>query len=81
MLNADTYVPVRQTYDITGWSLPLLGDIDGGSSGRVVTPDATPVGAAPDPAWSLDAPAGTDVAIFESTKGVYSFEGARRCRG
>jgi len=78
MLNADTYVPVRQTYDITGWSLPLLGDIPGGSSGRAVTPDATPLGGVPDPAWSLDAPAGVDVAIFESTLGVYAFEGARQ---
>src|SRR4029453_13524408 len=77
MLNADTYVPVRQTYDITGWSLPLLGDIPGGSSGRAATPDATPGGVAPDPAWTLDAPAGVDVAIFESTLGVYALEGAR----
>ena len=41
MLNEDTYVPVRRTYDITGWSSPLLMNLDGGSSGRRLSPSAS----------------------------------------
>jgi hypothetical protein len=78
MLNADTYTPVRQTYDITGWSLPLLGDLDGGWSGRAVDPEATAIGAVPEPAWDLDGAGGTQIAIFESANGVYAWEGAHQ---
>src|SRR6185503_7361422 len=40
-LNRDTYVPVKQTYDVTGWSLPLVLNLQGGSTPKVVSPDAT----------------------------------------
>ncbi|MGC4111314.1 MAG: M14 family zinc carboxypeptidase [Nocardioides sp.] len=33
-LNEDTYVPFPYFYDVSGWSLPLLGGIQGGSTGR-----------------------------------------------
>ncbi len=35
-LNEDTYVPFRYFYDVSGWSLPLLAGIKGGSTGRPV---------------------------------------------
>jgi hypothetical protein len=35
-LNEDTYVPFPYFYDVSGWSLPLLGGIPGGSTGRPV---------------------------------------------
>lgn len=47
MLGEDSYVPFPYFYDVTAWSLPLLGDLDGGRSGRVldlVTTPAPPVG-------------------------------------
>lgn len=39
-LNEDTYVPFPYFYDVSGWSLPLLAGIQGGSTGR---PVRTPV--------------------------------------
>ena len=33
-LNEDTYVPFPYFYDVSGWSLPLLAGIQGGSTGR-----------------------------------------------
>ena len=35
-LNEDTYVPFPYFYDVSGWSLPLLAGIEGGSTGRPV---------------------------------------------
>jgi hypothetical protein len=32
MLHEDPYVPFPYFYDVTAWSLPLLGDLDGGSA-------------------------------------------------
>ncbi len=36
-LNEDTYVPFPYFYDVSGWSLPLLAGIKGGSTGLPVT--------------------------------------------
>ena len=50
MLGEDSYVPFPYFYDVTAWSLPLLGDLDGGRSGRdldLVTTPAPPVGDVP----------------------------------
>ncbi|MEN3360361.1 MAG: hypothetical protein V7637_4343, partial [Mycobacteriales bacterium] len=51
MLNEDTYVPFPYFYDVTAWSLPLLGNVPGGSSGALLNPAAVPAGpvAAPPP--------------------------------
>ena len=35
-LNEDTYVPFPYFYDVSGWSLPLLAGIEGGSTGLPV---------------------------------------------
>ena len=35
-LNEDTYVPFPYFYDVSGWSLPLMAGIKGGSTGRPV---------------------------------------------
>ncbi|WP_433375202.1 M14 family zinc carboxypeptidase [Streptosporangium sp. CA-115845] len=43
MLNEDTYTPFPYFYDVTAWSLPLLSNVSGGSSGQVLLPVATPV--------------------------------------
>ncbi len=51
MLNEDTYVPFPYFYDVTAWSLPLLGNVPGGSSGALLNPAAVPAApvAAPRP--------------------------------
>lgn len=78
MLNRDTYVPVKQTYDVTGWSLPLLMNLRGGSTGKVVSPAATladPVDDLPGVDPPTDPPT---IGILELSHGVYSFEGMRQ---
>ncbi|RKS74945.1 RNase H-fold protein (predicted Holliday junction resolvase) [Actinomadura pelletieri DSM 43383] len=49
MLNEDAYTPFPYFYDVTAWSLPLLGNVSGGSSGAVLRPRAVPVGTPPAP--------------------------------
>ena len=41
MLNEDTYTPFPYFYDVTGWSQPLLFNVEGGNSGRGARRDAT----------------------------------------
>jgi hypothetical protein len=74
MLNRSTYVPVKKTYDVTGWSLPLLYGVAGGSSGAELSPEASP--AAPVPADpGIPAPADPPtIGLLELSRGVYSFE-------
>ncbi len=79
MLNRDTYVPVRKTYDITGWSNPLLMNLDGGSSGAVLSPAASLVDEQPEPL--PDQPANPPrIGILELSNAVYSFEGVNQLR-
>jgi hypothetical protein len=49
MLNEDSYTPFPYFYDVTAWSLPLLGNVAGGSSGAVLRPRAVPVPPLPAP--------------------------------
>lgn len=49
MLNEDSYTPFPYFYDVTAWSLPLLGNVSGGSSGAVLRPRAVRVPALPAP--------------------------------
>ncbi|WP_034521246.1 M14 family zinc carboxypeptidase [Actinomadura rifamycini] len=47
MLNEDSYTPFPYFYDVTAWSLPLLANVSGGSSGAELRPRARPVGPVP----------------------------------
>jgi hypothetical protein len=77
-LNRDTYVPVKQTYDVTGWSLPLLMNLRGGSTGNVLSPDATLADPADVPP-AFDPPADPPtVGILKLSHGVYMFEAVRQ---
>ncbi|WP_131740379.1 M14 family zinc carboxypeptidase [Actinomadura roseirufa] len=49
MLNEDSYTPFPYFYDVTAWSMPLLGNVSGGSSGAVLRPVAVPVRTLPAP--------------------------------
>ncbi|WP_214413028.1 M14 family zinc carboxypeptidase [Sphaerisporangium fuscum] len=42
MLGEDSYTPFPYFYDVTAWSLPLLANVSGGSSGSVLLPAAVP---------------------------------------
>ena len=44
MLNEDTYIAKPYFYDTTAWSQPLLYDVPGGSSGKVLNPRAQRIG-------------------------------------
>ncbi|GII89824.1 M14 family zinc carboxypeptidase [Sinosporangium siamense] len=41
MLNEDSYTPFPYFYDVTAWSLPLLANVSGGSSGQAMLPSAS----------------------------------------
>jgi hypothetical protein len=80
MLNEDTYVPVRRTYDITGWSNPLLMNLHGGSSGRTLSPTASLVPPMDEPVWDEDPGSAPRVGVMPLSKAVYAFEGVGTLR-
>jgi hypothetical protein len=81
MMNEDTYVPVRRTYDITGFSNPLLMDLAGGYSGMPVTAvNASLVEPLDAPTWTGTPDSTPRLAIMELSKAVYSFEGSGELR-
>ncbi|XRQ03565.1 M14 family zinc carboxypeptidase [Actinomadura welshii] len=49
MLGEDSYTPFPYFYDVTAWSLPLLANVSGGSSGAALRPRAVPVRTLPAP--------------------------------
>jgi hypothetical protein len=79
MLSRDTYVPVRKTYDITGWSGPLLMNLDGGSSGARLEPTASLVPPVDEPSFGTgdEEPR---VGILALSNAVYAFEGTQQLR-
>lgn len=64
MLNEDTYIPHDVTYDVTGWSNPLLMNVPGGFSAAELEPVAEPVDELAEPAWPFGTAGGPDVAMF-----------------
>ena len=64
MLNEDTYIPHDVTYDVTGWSNPLLMNVAGGFTGAEVEPVAEPVEELAEPAWPLGSDGGPNIALF-----------------
>lgn len=49
MLGEDSYTPFPYFYDVTAWSLPLLANVAGGSSGASLKPRAVPAAPVPAP--------------------------------
>jgi hypothetical protein len=64
MLNEDTYIPHDVTYDVTGWSNPLLMNVPGGFTAAELEPVAEPVGELAEPAWPLSSAGGPNIALF-----------------
>lgn len=79
MLNRDTYVPVRQTYDISGWSSPLLMNLNAGSSGAVLEPVATLAPPMAERAFDVAA-AVPRIGVLALSNAVYAFEGTQQLR-
>jgi hypothetical protein len=74
MLNEDTYVPFPYFYDVSGWSNPLLFNVNGGRSGAVLSPsaEAVPLLAEPTaPALPAEVPA---VAVYRVSGGTSQLE-------
>jgi hypothetical protein len=65
MLNEDTYIPHDITYDVTGWSNPLLMNVPGGFSASNLSPTATLVAPVSEPPWPFDASGAPSVAVFQ----------------
>lgn len=79
MLNRDTYVPTRRTYDITGWSNPLLMNLDGGSSGARLEPVAHLLPPRPEPVFPSPAHV-PRIGVLALSKAVYAYEGTQQLR-
>ena len=65
MLNEDTYIPHDVTYDVTGWSNPLLMNVPGGFTASDLDPVGEAVDPLNEPAWPFDATGAPSVALFE----------------
>jgi hypothetical protein len=77
-LNEDTYVPFPYFYDVSGWSLPLMAGIQGGSTGRHLPVPVTRVprlhvSRMPDPAGGVPRIAVLDQ--FKYTPNDYQYSG------
>jgi hypothetical protein len=76
MLHEDPYIGFSITYDVSAWSNPLLMNVPGGSSGRVLTPSATLLplqDELPAPPLPPNVP---KVAIFEHSNSTSNYESA-----
>ncbi|MGH3390619.1 MAG: M14 family zinc carboxypeptidase [Actinomadura sp.] len=68
MLNEDTYVPFPYFFDVTAWSLPLLTNVSGGSSGAELSPRSALVPPLPAPAGPKP-PSGTPkIAVLQLSR-------------
>ena len=76
MLHEDPFIAFSITYDVSAWSNPLLMNVPGGSSGQVLSPQATLLPLQPEPPappLPADVP---NVAIFEYSNSTSNFESA-----
>ena len=74
MLNENTYLPTIYTFSLSGWSNPLLFNLEGGLSGARLDPDASTVPPMADPG-PPDPPANLPrIGLFRMSKGTYSAE-------
>ena len=78
MLHEDPYVPTSYCYDVCAWSNPLLLNIPGGSSGLVLSPQASLVGPQAAPSWPT-APTTPRIGLLE-LPGTAGFESAGSMR-
>jgi hypothetical protein len=65
MLNEDTYIPHDVTYDVTGWSNPLLMNVPGGFSASDLEPAGELAAPQDEPSWPLEVSDPPSVALFD----------------
>lgn len=80
MLAEDAFTPVRRTYDVTGWSSPLLFGLEGGSTGERLSPDASLVQPVAEPEWPIDEADLPRIAVLSLSNAVYAYEGVGHLR-
>ncbi|WP_157270739.1 M14 family zinc carboxypeptidase [Azohydromonas aeria] len=78
MLHEDPYIPTSYSYDVSAWSNPLLLNVSGGSSGAVLSPQASLASAQAAPAWAAPA-APPRIGLLE-LPGTAGFESAGAMR-
>jgi hypothetical protein len=76
MLHEDPFIPYHLTFDVSGWSNPLLMNVPGGSSGAVLDPDAALLPLLDEPPAPTLPPDVPNVAIFENSNSTSNFESA-----
>ena len=74
MLNENTYMPTNYTYGLSGWSSPLLMNLDGGYSGSVLHPAATLADPADEPAPPALPPSLPRIGLYQMSFGSYAVE-------
>jgi hypothetical protein len=74
MLNEDTYLPTNFTYSLSGWSNPLLFNLDAGLSGVRLEPDASVAPAMAEPGPPAPPANLPRIGLFRMSKGTYSAE-------
>ena len=74
MLNEDTYLPTNFTYSLSGWSNPLLFNLDAGLSGARLDPDASVAPAMAEPGPPAPPANLPRIGLFRMSKGTYSAE-------
>jgi hypothetical protein len=79
MLNSETYIPYRVTYDVTAWSNPLLMNLKGGYTGDVLTPHATLLPLQPEPSWH-ERTDPSAIGVFEIPGSTRGFEASGQLR-
>ncbi len=74
MMNEDTYLPTNFTYSLSGWSNPLLFNLDAGLSGARLEPDASAAPAVAEPGAPAPPQDLPRIGLFRMSKGTYSAE-------
>jgi hypothetical protein len=74
LLNEDTYVPFPYFYDVSGWSNPLLFNVEGGRSGARLVPSATREPLLAEPSWPALPPELPTVAVYQVSEGTSALE-------
>lgn len=72
VLNEDTYVPFPYFYDVSGWSLPLLAGIRGGSTGQPVDAPVSRVARLPEPTTPRPAGRLPRIAVLDQFKKTFN---------
>ena len=80
LLNEDTYLPTLFTYGLSGWSNPLLMNLDGGTSGDRVVPAASLVPPLAEPSPPTLPARLPRIGVYQMSNGSFAEESAGSTR-